>query len=91
MTEEEQAKREMLRGIAQNTLDIKSRDFNEVRFREGTLEMDELKAIIEYFKNGKAPGPDETTTDFLKDIDNDDLHYSRCLTSGGYQGTYQTK
>ena len=35
--------------------------------------MNELNAIIEYFKKEKTPGPDNITTDFLKYLKNEDL------------------
>ena len=44
-----------------------------MRFRTCPLLMQDLKQVLECFKKGKTPGPDDITTDLLKDIDNDDL------------------
>ena len=35
--------------------------------------MQELMGIIDLFKKGKAPGPDNITTDFLKDLEHEEI------------------
>ena len=43
--------------------------------------MEEMKAIQKQLKRNKAPGPDDITTDFIKDLEEDNLDELRTLVN----------
>jgi hypothetical protein len=56
-----------------NMLVIRSDEFNDVHYQTGRIILEELKDIFLCFKTGKAPGPDNITTEFRKDIQDESL------------------
>ena len=45
----------------------------DIEYPEDRITLDELIAVIKKMKRRKAPGPDKITTDFLKDLNEDNL------------------
>ena len=66
-------KQNYLRKVISNLVDVRSSNFDGARFRTGEMTMQELMGIIDLFKKGKALGPDNITTDFLKDLEHEEI------------------
>ena len=62
-------------------LEEKRDQFKDVVFDDEPISMRELRAIIRKMKPGKAPGPDEITTDFVKHLDKEGLEKLRELVN----------
>ena len=53
--------------------------FSDLEYDTSALTLKEIKLIIKKFSMGKAPGPDNFTTDLLKDLDDEALEQLREL------------
>ena len=54
-------------------LEEKRHKFEDIIFQTEPLSLKEIKAILKKMKKGKAPGPDEITVDFLKEMNDEQL------------------
>ena len=73
VTEHEKIAKENLIKKCKEIIKNSSSKFSNAIYNTNPLTLKELKAIIRKYKNGKAPGPDNITTDWVKDLDNKSL------------------
>ena len=60
-----------VREVVEKDLDGRPRRESKPSCREGDISKEELDTAIKRLKRDKAPGPDNITTDWLKDLDED--------------------
>ena len=56
-----------------NALKRRKSRFGSIRYNTSKVTSGELKSIVNKWKRGKSPGPDNITTDFVKDLEEDML------------------
>ena len=77
INEEEAERSNRLKEFILNTILEEKAKFSGASLKTGPLTLEEMKAIRKKAKRGKTPGPDNMTTDEIKDLDNATLEWLR--------------
>jgi hypothetical protein len=67
--------------MVKNELARRKERNKDLRYNVGEVSTKEMKAIQNQLKRNKAPGPDDITTDFIKDLEEDNLEELRVLVN----------
>ena len=63
--------------IVKNELTRRKEQNEDLRYNIEELSTEEIEAIQKQLKRNKAPGPDDIATDFIKDVEEDNLEELR--------------
>ena len=67
--------------MVKNELTRRRERNNDLRYNTGEVSLEEMKEFQKQLKRNKAPGPDDITTDFIKDLEEDNLEKLRILVN----------
>ena len=74
-TAEEQEEKETNKLLTLTYLQLEKGIFDGVIFKQGRITKQEFERAIWRLKRGKTPGPDNITSDFVEDLNNDQKEY----------------
>ena len=78
-SQEQASERRKLAKQCQDILDKDKNKYSDVIFNTDSISLPELKEVMRTFKRGKAPGPDNITTDWVKYLKGQNLEDLRTL------------